>query len=205
MSGDPLDFDHIHDSFRTKILRYLTHMVGQRDAEDLTQEVFLKVNQALNTFRGDSQLSTWIYRIATNAALDRLRSPSFRQAGQKSLPEEPDSEAEFKDQNAWTGEDVASAETSAIRQEMNDCIQGIVDKLPENYRTVTILSELEGFKNDEIAEILGISIESVKIRLHRARSRLKEELEKACQFYRDERNEFACDRKQLIQLKKNNQ
>lgn len=202
MSDDPLDFQHVHDSFRAKILRYLSHMVGQRDAEDLTQEVFLKVDQALETFRGESQLSAWIYRIATNAALDRLRSPSFRPVGQKSLPDESESEIEITDQNAWTGEDVPSAETSVIRDEMNDCIRGIVDKLPDSYRTVIVLSEFEGFKNDEITDILSVSTDTVKIRLHRARSRLKEELEKACHFYRDERNEFACDRKQLIQLKK---
>ncbi len=106
------------------------------------------------------------------------------------------------DKNAWTGEDTPSVETSVIRDEMKECIRGIVEKLPENYRTVLILGDFEALRNDEIGEILGISIETVKIRLHRARSRLKEELEKNCQFYRDERNEFACDRKQLIQLKK---
>lgn len=202
--GDEVEFCKLHDTFRPKILRYLANLVGQRDAEDLTQEVFVKVDHALQTFRGESQLSTWIYRIATNTALDKLRSPSFRQAGQKSLAEKSiaEGETEIVDKNAWTGEKRPSVETSLIQKEMNECIRGIVENLPDNYRTVVVLSELEGFKDDEIAEIIGASIHTAKIRLHRARSRLKKELEVHCSFYRDERNEFACDRKEFQELKK---
>ncbi len=190
-----LDFHSIYKTFHPKIVRYLGHMIGWRDAEDLTQEVFVKVNQALKTFKGESSVSTWIYRIATNSALDKLRSPSFRQKGQKSLSGESNGEGEIEitDKNAWTGEDTPSVETSAIRNEMNGCIRGVVEKLPESYRTVVVLSDLEGFRDDEIAEILGVSIHTAKIRLHRARTRLKKDLEAHCNFYRDERNEFACD------------
>jgi len=78
---------------------------------------------------------------------------------------------------------------------MNKCIRDFVEKLPENYRTVVVLSELEGLINNEIAEILGVSLDTVKIRLHRARVKLKKELETHCSFYRDERNELACDLK----------
>jgi RNA polymerase sigma-70 factor (ECF subfamily) len=193
-TGNDLDYHSIYKTFYPKMVRYLAHVVGWRDAEDLTQEVFVKVNQALKTFRGESQLSTWIYRIATNAALDKLRSPSFRQPGQKSLSRESMGEGEIEtmDKNAWTGENTPSIETSMIRKEMNECIRGIVEKLPENYRTVVALSELEGFRDDEIAEILGVTIHTAKIRLHRARARLKKDLESHCNFYRDERNEFAC-------------
>ncbi len=204
MTDNNLDFHDIYETFHPKIVRYLTHMVGQRDAEDLTQEVVAKVNQALKTFRGESQLSTWIYRIATNAALDKLRNPSFRQTEQKSLSEESMAEGEIKivDKDAWTGEKKPSVETSLIRKEMNACIRGIIENLPENYRTVVVLSELEGVKDDEIAEIIGVSIGTAKIRLHRARARLKKELETHCNFYRDERNEFACDLKNIMELKK---
>ncbi len=204
MTDNNLDFHDIYETFHPKIVRYLIHMVGQRDAEDLTQEVFVKVDQALKTFRGESQLSTWIYRIATNAALDKLRSPSFRQTGQKSLWEESNAESEIAivDKEAWTGEKTPSVETSLIRKEMHECIRGIIENLPENYRTVVVLSELEGFKDDEIAEIIGVSIGTAKIRLHRARARLKKEMETHCNFYRDERNEFACDLKNIMELKK---
>lgn len=196
-TGNDLDFQSIYKTFYPKMIRYLAHVVGWRDAEDVTQEVFLKVNQALKTFKGESQVSTWIYRIATNSALDKLRSPSFRQTGRSSLSAEStgEGETEITDQNAWTGEKTPSIETAAIRKEMNECIRGVVEKLPENYRTVVALSELEGFRDDEIAEILGVSIHTAKIRLHRARARLKKELEARCNFYRDERNEFACDLK----------
>jgi len=203
-TSNDLDFHSIYKTFHPKIVRYLAHMVGWRDAEDLTQEVFVKVNQALKTFRGESQLSTWIYRIATNTALDKLRSPSFLQTGQKSLSGESISEGEIEiiDKDAWTGEKAPSVETSVIRKEMNECIRGLVEKLPETYRTVVALSELEGFRDDEIAEILEVSIHTAKIRLHRARARLKKGLEAHCNFYRDERNEFACDLKSPSQPKK---
>ncbi len=185
------DFQHIYATFNERIRRYLTRVIGQADSEDVTQEVFLKVNAALNGFRGDSSLSTWIYRIATNAAMDHLR---------KSLPEQATSRHEAADP-LMCEEDIAvdlSAsflDRQLIRKEMNDCIRGIVDELPENYRTVLVLSDLEELTNSEIAEVLGISLETVKIRLHRARARLKKELERHCSFYRDDRNELACDRK----------
>lgn len=193
-TGNNLDFPSVYQTFHPKIVRYLAHVVGRQDAEDLTQEVFVKVNQSLETFRGESQLSTWIYRIATNAASDKFRSPSFRQKAQESLSKESRAEGvvEIMDKDAGTGEDTPSIETSMIQKEMNACIRGIVEKLPENYRTVVVLSELERFRDEEIAEILAVSIHTAKIRLHRARTRLKKELETHCNFYRDERNEFAC-------------
>ncbi len=196
-TGNDLNFHSIYEAFYPKIIRYLAHVVGWRDAEDVTQEVFVKINRALKTFKGESQVSTWIYRIATNSALDKLRSRSFQQRGRSSLSGESigEGEAEMMDKNPWTGEKAPSVETSVIRKEMNECIRGVVEKLPEDYRTVVALSELEGFGDEEIAEILGTSIHTAKIRLHRARARLKKELEAHCNFYRDERNEFACDRK----------
>jgi RNA polymerase sigma-70 factor (ECF subfamily) len=90
---------------------------------------------------------------------------------------------------------IPSVETTVIREEMNACVREFIERLPENYKTVMVLGELEGFRNVEIAEILGISLDTVKIRLHRARERLRKELEAGCSFHRDERTEFACDRK----------
>ncbi len=78
---------------------------------------------------------------------------------------------------------------------MNECIRRIVDSLPGDYRTVLVLSEFECLPNVEIAEVLGISLDTTKIRLHRARAKLRKELEAHCNFYRDERNELSCDRK----------
>ena len=80
---------------------------------------------------------------------------------------------------------------------MSECVNEFIDNLPHDYKTVIVLSELEGLANKEIAEILGISINNVKARLHRARAELKKALNEGCDFYHDERNTLACDRKQV--------
>ena len=191
--GEPeRDFQKIYGDFRPRILRYLTRLVGEGEAEDLTQEVFVKIDRGLKGFRGESQLSTWIYRISTCAALDRLRGPSARERQSQGTAERPVEEAA---EGIWTGEGEAPAEQKVIRQEMSGCIRAIVDTLPAHYRSVIVLSEMEGLKDGEIAEILGVGLQTVKMRLHRGRAMLKRELSTACVFYRDERNELACDRK----------
>ena len=187
-----LEFPNIYQAFQSKIIRYLTRLVSEAEAEDLTQEVLIKVSEALPNFRGESQLSTWIYRIATNAALDRLRSPSHKRIVQNCSAS---AETEVDDQSAWIGEKTPLVEPQIFRKEMNECIQGFIQKLPENYRVVLVLSEFEGLKDSEIAEIVGVSLNAVKIRLHRARAKLRRELEAHCSFYRDERGELACDLK----------
>ncbi len=182
MSANESEFQKIYDAFQPKILRYLTHLAGESEAEDLTQETFVKIHQRLENFRGESQLSTWIYRIATNTALDRLRSPSFQRAAQISLSENLD-ETELADKVICPEDKKPLIEKQLIREEMNECIRGYIEKLPENYRTVLVLSEWVGLKNNEIAEILGVTLDAVKIRLHRAKTKLKEELETHCEFY----------------------
>ena len=185
------EFQELYAAFQPKILRYLTRMVGESEAEDLTQEVFIKIGPALERFRGEASLSTWIYRIATNVALDRLRSPSFQRATLPSLDQQsPTCEPGMADKNVWTGEKTVPVEHQIFRKEMNDCVQGFIEKLPEDYRSVLVLSEFEGLKNREISEILEISLATVKIRLHRARERLKKELIANCDSYWVENNEF---------------
>ena len=191
-----LDFDSVYDEFHSRINRYLERMVGKAEAEDLTQEVFIKINKGLKGFEGKSSLSTWIYRLATNAALDRLHSRPFRENKQKISLSNMDDESETEDKDICVQEKELSAEREAIRTEMNECIREFVDKLPENYRTVIILSELKDLKNQDIADILSISLDAVKIRLHRARMKLKEEFEAGCHFYYNEDSELSCDRKQ---------
>lgn len=187
------EFQHIYKTFQPIIVRYLSRLVGRHEAEDLTQEVFIKVSQALESFRGESKLSTWIYKIATNAAFDHQRDPSFARKKQITVLSisTPEMEIEIEDKRP-------SVEKSLIRKEMNQCIRNFIENLPSDYRTVVVLSELEGLKNKEIAEILGITLETVKIRLHRARARLRKELETHCSFYRDERNVFSCDLKSAL-------
>ena len=186
-------FDEIYASFHPKIIRYLTRLVGETEAEDLAQETFVKVGQALEGFRGEAQLHTWVYKIATNTALDRLRRPSSRETSPD--PACIESIVSVEDVDVWSGRKRLSVEQQAIREEMSSCVRGVVDRLPDNYRTVIVLSDLEGFKDSEIAEILGLTLSATKIRVHRARARLKQELSSCCVFYRNEENELACDRK----------
>ena len=190
MNGDGQRFQQIYEEFHEKIFRYLARMAGEADAEDLTQDVFVKVGLALENFRGEAKLSTWVYRIATNTAIDRLRHASTRP--DKALPSESPSEENGLE--AIPGETLGG-EQRVIRQEMNGCIRGIVDTLPEGYRSVIILSELEELTDQEIADVLGVSLEAVKIRLHRARGRLRQKMQEACVLYRDEEGSLACDRK----------
>ena len=176
MSCDELEFQKIHEAFRPKIYRYLTHLVGDHEAEDLTQEVFVKVSRALETFRGESQLSTWLYRIATNAAIDKMRSLSFRQDAQKSSLDDSN---EDEDRDVWM-EEKPLLEQQFMRKERYQCFENFVNNLPPHYRTVVVLSELGELTNNEIAQVLGLSLDAVKIRLHRGRARLVQELKTHC-------------------------
>jgi RNA polymerase sigma-70 factor (ECF subfamily) len=189
-----LNFHKIHDIYQPKIFRYLSNLIDEYEAEDLTQEVFAKVSRNLETFRGESHISTWIYRIATNLAIDRIRYCTLPFEDQFSRTEiSSDSGEEIEDRNIWTGEKPYSAEQKLIRGEMTDCIRSCLENLPETFRVVLVLSELESFMNKEIAEITGATLETVKIRLHRARALLRKEIERNCRVYRDERNELACE------------
>ncbi len=186
-----LKFSEIYEAFQPKMLRYLTRLVGDTEAEDLMQEVLIKINEALPDFQGKSQLSTWIYRIATNAALDKLRSPAYKQAVRSCS----NVETEVQDRDAATGEKTPLVEPQIFRKEMSDCVQSYIQRLPENYRVVLVLSEFEGLKDGEIAETLGISPGTVKIRLHRAREKLKEDILAYCDTYWVEENEFLPELK----------
>jgi RNA polymerase sigma-70 factor (ECF subfamily) len=184
VSGHP-DFQDVYGEFHQRIQRYLTRLLGSGEADDVTQEVFAKVSQSLPQFRGESSISTWMYSIATNTAYDRLRSPSFRRA-EDLIPLE---------NTAPVPDPSSGIDQTLVRTEMNECIDEYIARLPASYRSVVILSEHEGLTNQEIADALGVSLGTVKIRLHRARARLRQDLGGGCSFYRDGRNEFACQPK----------
>ncbi len=177
MSYDEAEFQKIHADFRPKIHRYLIRLVGEQEAEDLTQEVFVKVSRALETFRGEAQLSTWLYRIATHAAIDKMRSLSFRQDTRNSSLDDSN---EDETTEVWTGEEPLWLEQQFMQKERYRCFGNYVKNLPPHYRTVVVLSELGELSNSEIAQILGLSLDTVKIRLHRGRARLFQELKTHC-------------------------
>ncbi len=176
-----VDFNTVYSQYYARILRYLTRLVGPTEAEDVSQEVFSKISRSLGEFRGEA-LSAWVYRIATNAATDRLRQtaahPPTTEDDDLALPDTTD-----------------SAERQAIRSEMSACVRDLTNELPDNYRTVLVLSEIEGLKDAEIAEVVGGTVQAVKIRLHRARARLRQIMEDRCRFYRDGDSTLLCDRK----------
>ena len=193
------EFKKVYDEHYPRIIQYLTRIVGPNDAEDIAQDVFDKVNSRLGRFKGKSKLSTWIYRIATNTAIDRSRSAAYKQAAKQiSIEDDADNDPQSFQENPKT----PSTDQLVIRKEMSECINEYIDSLPPDYRTVIVLSELEDLPNKEIAEILGISLGNVKIRLHRARAKLKATLNEACDFYYTDQNTLSCDRKQVHILPK---
>lgn len=182
-------FETIHREFHPKVLRYLNGVVGTQEGADLAQVAMIKVHDHLAQFRGESSLSTWIYRIATNVALDHLRrKPLLTVAIGAADDDIPAAEVPEPLRTA-------SAETSAIRDEMNQCLRDFIQRLPPNYRAVIALSDIEGFTDREIAEVTASSVESVKIRLHRARLKLRQALTAGCSIGQDESNELACERR----------
>lgn len=192
MVAAPRTFEAVHREFHPKVVHYLAGMVGEDDAADLAQVTMIKVSEHLAEFRGECALSTWIYRIATNVAIDRLRQ---RTPERVPVHAESDDDPEAPDRNVPPELRHPSAESTAMRREMSACVREFVERLPATYRTVLVLSDIEGFADREIAEITGSSLEAVKIRLHRARLKLRAALDQGCAIQRDDRNEVACDRR----------
>jgi RNA polymerase sigma-70 factor (ECF subfamily) len=191
MSDSQQDFAALYLDYYPKIVGYLRRLVGDAEAEDVAQAAFVKISRSLEGFRGESRLSTWIYRIATNAAMDHIRRPSS-----KHTYRQVSDGADYDEGHGQTIVDSAPLhDTILIQKDMTACIRGMVNDLPEQYRTVLVLSDLEEFTNAEIGDVLGLSLDTVKIRLHRARSQLKKAMDHACHINHDGRNELSCDRK----------
>lgn len=191
------NFQDVFIEFQPRILRYLTRFVGVEEAEDLTQEVFIKINRDLKKFKGEAKLSTWIYKIATNKAIDRLRqfktlkftADNIKLVDLLSESGKEDGDGIFEDKKSLT------PTQQIIRKEMNHCIRKVIDNLPKHYSAVIILKYLEEFKNQEISKIMNITIATVKIRLHRAKIELKKVLGNRCIFYYDVNGNLSCESK----------
>ncbi len=187
------EFETIYRDYFPKIYNFLVRMVGQFQAEDLAQEVFNKIHKGLPGYKGNSSLSTWIYRIATNTAIDKTRTHTFKNDKRRE-PFERNSETKHHD--IWADKKDKPSEHKIIKEEMSGCVREFIERLSNDYKTVLILSEYEHKPNKDIAKILNISLETVKIRLHRAKAKLKKELDIGCDFYHDDQNVLSCDRKQ---------
>jgi RNA polymerase sigma-70 factor (ECF subfamily) len=142
-------------------------------AEDILQEVFVKVYTRLETLKDTNKMQSWVFQITRNAIVDHYRS--HKQTEQ--LPEEFDeSELTFEEQD---------------KKEMSKCFLTLTKNLPEKYREALIMSEIDGLKQKEVAEKQNISLSNAKIRIQRGRAKIKEMLMKGCKFEFDRQGRIA--------------
>lgn len=163
--GDTAAFEQLITPYEQTIWRVCWHYTHhQQDAADCMQEAMLKAWRAIGSYRGDCALESWLYRIAATVCLDFLRK-------QKRLPE-----TESADEMAESGfhpvDDSPTPEAAALHAESGAQLREAIDALPGDMRTVLILYALEGRPYDEIAEVTGTSIGTVKSRLNRARQKI---------------------------------
>jgi RNA polymerase sigma-70 factor, ECF subfamily len=178
LAGDRKAFELLVGRYQSKVYRLamgLTH--NSQDAEEILQEVFFKVYRNLAEFEGKSAFSSWLYRIALNTSYMKLRERRgaslvplddvINQLEEQTLNQESDWSSRPDDQ-------LHTSEAMAI-------IEKAVEKLPEEFKSVLILRDIEGFTNEEVGEILELSVPAIKSRLHRARLLLRQRLD---EFYR---------------------
>ena len=171
-AGDYQAFEFLVTRYESKVYRLAIRMLrNPQDAEDALQETFMQVFRGLAGFEGRSKFSTWLFRLATNVCLMRIRhretEPSKLLPLEDYLPklEEGDS-PQMMD---WADR----PEDALLSKESREKMMEALDKLPPEYRAVFILRDIEGFSNAETGESLGISVAAVKSRLHRARLALR--------------------------------
>ncbi|QJW96056.1 RNA polymerase sigma factor [Frigoriglobus tundricola] len=159
--------------YAPRIYNLARRMLGNdADAEDVTQDVLLQVVRKLDTFRGDAQISTWLHRVTVNAALAHRQKRANRQkheAGEAAdeILETAAPETAVRRWNVAPEDPVLAAEQHAV-------IERAITELPEPFRDVYLLADVEGLPNAEIGEMLGLSVAAVKSRLHRARMRMRD-------------------------------
>jgi RNA polymerase sigma-70 factor (ECF subfamily) len=175
-AGDEAAFERVVRLYAGRMLAVARRMLGnEEDAQDAVQEAFLSAHRAIDRFAGDSRFYTWLHRITINAALMRLRRrkarnersiddllPRFREDGHRAHHGSP-----------WRD----TAENEVESEETRRLIQTRIKELPDSYRTVIVLRDIEGLSTEETAEHLGINPGAVKTRLHRARLALRELLD----------------------------
>jgi RNA polymerase sigma-70 factor (ECF subfamily) len=183
-------FEALLERYEDKVFRLAFRFVrNESDAKEILQDTFLSIWRKLDTFKGDSQFSSWVYRVAANAALMRLRSQRRHpQISTEDLPAGFLDRYTAGDGAAYgdsyghlpsPGENWAKRPDEELQSdELRRHIQAAVDALPEIYRTVFLIRDVEGLSTEETAEVLGISMPTVKTRLHRARIALREAIGK---------------------------
>jgi RNA polymerase sigma-70 factor, ECF subfamily len=176
-----MEFWEIYDQYYAKVRKFILTLV--RDdwvADDLIQETFLRILQNIENLRDPSKLSSWIFRIAYNLCQDHFRQRKISRRKEETGGEEMEDLKE------------ALIQKELEQRQMGECVQNQINLLPEPLRAVLLLFDIVELSHQEIADTLGITIENVKVRLHRARRKLKAILVEKCAFEKDERNVLVC-------------
>jgi len=174
-AGDVAAFDVLIGKYRERVLGIVYNMTSNReDAADLTQDAFIKAFQSIQRFQGQASFFTWLYRIAVNSTLSHLRKNRLRSFfSLESIREEDPVSREVID--ALTDKSGAGRDTFVreLQEKLNDAMQ----KLSINHRTVVTLFEIDGLSHQEIADVVGCSVGTVRSRLHYAKQLLQAELQ----------------------------
>jgi RNA polymerase sigma-70 factor (ECF subfamily) len=175
LRGESAAVEALVDRYGAWIHRVAGRLLNDpRDAEEVTQDVLVTVVRKIGTFKREAAFSSWLYRIAANAAYERLRSRRSRAevSLEPLLPVFDEEGRHVHPVVDWS----ARLEDPAVTGEVKAALERAVSRLPQEYRLVVILRDVEGLTNDEVAEALGLSVAAVKSRLHRARLFLRKEL-----------------------------
>jgi RNA polymerase sigma-70 factor (ECF subfamily) len=179
MAGKPEAFDRFVDHFRSKLFQYTFLMCGHReDAEEVAQETLLKVFENFEQLREPGRVKAWLFRIARNACLMKRRKSVFAPAQELSLDEFL---PQFKDDAGPSRPDIADwsnlPEERVLQSELRDVLRTAIQELPETYRAVVLLRDIEELSTEEAAHILDVGPDVVKTRLHRARLAIRQKLD----------------------------
>jgi len=171
--GDQHAFELLVRKYKTTVYNTIYSIIGNaQEADDIAQEVFLKVYTKAGSFKGKSSFSTWLYRITVNKCLDELRKRNNKIISYETGFNE---EEKLKLKDVLASREKDSTE-ELIQNELQDIIQKAMNSLPEKYRIILTLKEIEGLSYNEISRVMKISLGKVKIWLFRARQKLKEKL-----------------------------
>lgn len=186
--GDRAAFDVLVERYTPQVFNIALRITGSREeAEDCVQDAFIRAFSALSRFRGEAAFSTWLYRVAVNAANDAARRLSGTPIPTSSLGDgNPDDEAPDLDRLAQSSADSDSnPERAALAGQRRRVVLEAIRSLPEHHRTVIVLYDLQGLSYDEVGRVIGARIGTVKSRLNRARLALKERLAPHLELLRD--------------------